>query len=268
MGGHEHSQHAGKRIALVALGPTAAGYVEYAQRLGGRFSLYDETWTCNTFTGVLEADLIFHMDDFQVQKMRVEDGNDRVGNMLTSMQKTKTPICSSRAYPEFPTSFEFPLQEVLNYFGPPAYFNNTMAYAIAYAGFCKVKSLHCYGLDYYWGDLPKLIEIGKACCEFWLGRIIERAGVSISVVKMSTMLNGGESQFYGYDTQDIKLTLDDEGALVVNFTEKAPPTAADIEERYNHMKHENIGHTGGTNGPTDPEQKLADAQAAQEARAI
>lgn len=264
MGGHQHNQHAGKRIALVALGPTAAGYVEYAQRIGGRFALYDEVWTCNTFTGILEADLIFHMDDFRVQEIREEGGNARVGNMLASMRKTKTPVCTSRAYPEYPTSFEFPLSEVLNYYGPPGYFNNTMAYAIAYAGFAKVKSLHCYGLDYFWGDQPKKIETGKACCEFWLGRIIERSKVAVSVVQMSTLMNGGKNQFYGYDTRDVRLSLSPEGSLIVGFSEKKPPTADEIEELYDHAP-ERLKYSGVANGTSNEEQELADAANPQDA---
>lgn len=267
MGGYEHNSHRGKRVALVALGPTSAGYVEYAQRLGGRFSIYDEVWSCNTFIGILEADLYFHMDDMAVQEIRAEGGNERVAQLVESVRRTKTPIITSRAYERYPTTVEFPLEEVLRYYGPPAYFNNTMAYALAYAGFAGVESLHCYGLDYYWGNNPAKIESGKACCEFWLGRIRERPGVSLGVVPMSTLMNGGKNLFYGYDhlgTRSVVLDLDETGAVKVGYEEKEPPTAEAIEDLYNHSKFDNLKHTGGPNcGIANKVQELADAQDAQ-----
>src|SRR3972149_2688144 len=79
-----------KRVALVGLGISAYDYIQHCDRNGDRRNLFDETWTVNTFCGLIEAERIFHMDDFRVQQLRAEK-NERVRHMLQAMKRFKGP---------------------------------------------------------------------------------------------------------------------------------------------------------------------------------
>ena len=47
-------------------------------------------------------------------------------------------------------------------------------------------------------------------------------------------------RLYGYDCVDVDLQNQENGAVKVRFTDRADtPTAAEIEDRYNHAKHPN-----------------------------
>lgn len=222
----------GKKVALVALGPTAAGYMELVQKAGSRRAAFDEVWVVNHLTGLLEADLIFHMDDFKIQEARAEAGNTRVKNMLEEMKATKTPIMTSRAYPEYPSATAYPLERVINE-TRSAYFNSTIAYAMAWAYVEPVDELSLFGLDFYWPNDPRRMEIGKGCAEYWIAKLQERR-CHVQVLEYSTLFNGGKPQFYGYDTQTVLLSFTPRG-VVVGFEDCDPPTAEEIEKRYTHV---------------------------------
>src|SRR5690606_26683501 len=109
--------------------------------------------------------------------------------MLDSMGNAKCPIVTSRRYERDPQSEAYPLQAVINEFGFP-YFNGTVAYAIPYAWLKGVKELSLFGCDYAWLNQPQKAERGRGCCEYWIGRVMER-GMKVRVLSMSTLLDGG-----------------------------------------------------------------------------
>lgn len=226
------------KVALVALGPTAAGYVELSQKFGSRHKMFDQTWVVNKFAGLFEADLIFHMDDFRLQERRAEAGNHVIGEMLKEMKATKTPIITSRCYEDYPSAEAYPLQEVVNTFGFP-YFNGTVSYAIAYAALKGVTELSCFGCDFAWANTPQKVERGRACCEYWIGRAMER-GMRVRVLEYSNLLDGGKPQLYGYDSQTVTIRQGASGDLVLSFEDKPLPTAEEIERRYDHTDFSNL----------------------------
>lgn len=226
------------RVAIVALGPTAAGYVEVAQKCGHRFGRFDQTWVINKFAGILEADLIFHMDDFRVQEVRAAAGNTVVAGMLGSMKVAKCPIITSREYSEYPTAQAFPLQDVINNLGFP-YFNGTCAYAIAYAAHIGVKELNLFGMDFAWEAAPKKVERGRGCCEYWIGRC-HGLGMQVNVISYSTLLDGGQPQFYGYDTCAVKMEVGSNKLVRVSLEDRPVPTAEEMEKRYDHTDFANL----------------------------
>lgn len=229
-GGPEH-------VALVALGPSSLMYNRQCEMVGGRRHFCDETWTVNTYGDVILHDMLWHMDDVRTQEIRAAGGNIKIGKMLEWIKTHEKKVMTSRAYPEYPSLVAYPLEDVVNALGIP-YFNNTTSYAIAYAIYSGVKQLTLYGFDFTYPNAHHA-EKGRACCEYWAGQAMAR-GVKVSAPDCSTFMDANlpfADRFYGYDTQDVDLKMID-GRAKFSFTDKAQlPTAAEIEDKYDHTKH-------------------------------
>jgi hypothetical protein len=226
-------------IAILGLGPSVRQFLEIAKRNGGRSSFCDEVWTINALGDVFASDRIIHMDDVRVQEIRAAASpQSNIAAMLHWLKKHPGPIVTSRLHPDYPGLVEFPLEDVLNEF-PQAYFNSTAAYAVAYAIHLKATKISCFGMDFTYPDAHDA-EKGRACVEFWLG-IAAARGIQISVPKTSSLLDAMYPQgqrFYGYDCVELDITREGE-RIKVDFTETEPPTAAEIEARYDHSRHPN-----------------------------
>lgn len=233
-------------VTILGLGPSVSVYLEMTKRLGGRGAYSNEVWGINAIGDVIRCDRIFHMDDVRVQEMRAEArpaGN--IAAMLPWLRTHPGPIYTSVVRDGYPGLIAFPLEDVLNGTresnGGAPYFNNTAAYAIAYAIHIGVKHISLFGIDF---TLPNShsAEQGRACCEFWLG-IAAARGIEISVPGQTSLLDGCASdrdRLYGYDLVDVSLVQQKGGKLKVEMTARSdPPTAADIESRYDHKKHPN-----------------------------
>lgn len=232
-------------VAILGLGESLGTFMEVAKRLGGRSAYCDEVWSINAAGDVFACDRIFHMDDLAVQEARAAARPD--GNIAAMVKWLKThpgPIYTSRLRKGYPGLVEFPLEEVLNAGhdgnGGAPYFNSTAAYAIAYAIHIGASRISLFGLDY---TLPNShsAERGRACCEFWLG-IAAARGIEITIPETSSLMDAcapEDELLYGYDCVDVSLSTRDDGSLSVAFAERAPPTAEEIEARYNHSRHPN-----------------------------
>lgn len=222
-----------ERVAIVALGPSHQQYVPVCDRYGNRFQLFDETWTVNSFANVIDSDRLFHMDDFRVQMLRAVK-NERVRNMLESLKRYKGPIYTSVEHPDYPQSRQFPLFEAISKYNT-FYFNNTMAYALAFAGLIGVKQLTLFGMDYTWPGVEGS-EGGRGCAEYWVGRL-RQSGVGVAVCQESTLLDtrqnrNDEYHLYGYDAYTLKLERQTDGKVKLRLLDKPLPTAEEIEIRY------------------------------------
>lgn len=234
-----HKQGVPKHVSIVGLGPSSQHYVEIVKGIGGRHAFCDETWVVNAHGNVLDCDRIFHMDDVRIQEIRAAARpKSNIANMLQWMRKHPGPIYTSRAHPDYPGLVEFPLQDVLNDVGYE-YFNNTVAYAIAYAIHIGVEKITFWGLDFTY---PKAhdAEKGRACCEYWIGRAMQR-GIKIAVTHKSILLDAyvpKEKRLYGYDTVDVDISEQPDRTLKIAFKERAMlPTADEIEHEYDHSRH-------------------------------
>jgi len=231
-----------ERVALVALGPSSLGYMLMAEQLGDRRRRYDEVWVVNSYASVLKADLIFHMDDMRIQEIRAKaDPDGKIAGMLHSFKTIDTPIMTSRTYPEYPSTVEYPLEEVLNVI-PYGYFTTTPPYALAYA-LCKgVKELSLFGLDYDWPG-ARATEGGKACCEFWCGLLLA-SGVDVQMCAGSTLLGAQlppKDRYYGYDTREVHTVRREDGSIKVEYKEVSElPSAAMIEKKYQAKTEEEV----------------------------
>lgn len=222
-------------VAVVGLGPSSAQYVDFCKRLGDRHAFCDETWVINAFGAVLEHDLVFHMDDVRIQQIRAEALPDsNIATMLGWLKKHPGPVMTSIAHPDYPGLVEFPLKEVVNRF-PTAYFNSTAAYAVAYAIHKGATKISLFGVDFTYPDAHDA-ERGRACVEFWLG-IAAARGIAIAMPRTTSLMDAMYPQgdrFYGYDCVELKFERVD-GLITVGMTERAAlPTAAEIEEKYDH----------------------------------
>lgn len=222
-------------IAIVALGPSSHSYVTMMEGLGGRHAFCDEVWGVNSYGDVLACDRIFHMDDVRVQEQRAVN-NPKIANMLAWMKTTAIPVYTSRNHPDYPALQEFPLEDVINSVGTD-YFNCTPAYAIAYAIYLGATRISLFGLDFTWPN-SRDAEQGRACCEYWIGRAMQR-GIQVFVVNTSTLMDSNverDLRLYGYDTLRVDVTYDGGKAKVVKTPKERIPTADEIERRYDHSK--------------------------------
>lgn len=229
-----------EHVSIVGLGPSIAQFVDITKKLGGKHAFCDEVWGINAVGDVLACDKVFHMDDIRIQESRAAaKPESNIANMVKWLKGYEGTVITSRAHPDYPCLVEFPLEAALNDLGHD-YFNNTAAYAVAYAILIGVKKISLFGCDYTYPNAHDA-EKGRACVEFWLGFARAR-GIKILLPKTTSLmdaLSDSSERLYGYDTVDVSIG-GTEGALTVAFTERAEvASAAEIEARYDHSTHPN-----------------------------
>lgn len=230
-----------KHVAILGLGPSLEQYLEITKRFGGRSKLCDEVWAINALGEVFDCDLVFHMDDVRIQEIRAKAAPaSNIAAMLAWIKRSRVPVVTSRAHPEYPALVEFPLEDVLNHLGHD-YFNSTAAYAIAFAIHTGVTKISLFGMDFTY---PKAhdAEKGRGCVEYWIGQAQAR-GIRIVLPKTTTLLDAcydRRARLYGYDTLDVAFNIQEDGSVKLGFTPReALPTAAEIEAAYDHGVHPN-----------------------------
>ena len=231
-----NEQQQDKHVAILGLGPSLDQYMEITKRMGGRSKFCDETWAINALGEIFACDLVFHMDDVRIQEIRSKAKPDsNIAAMLGWIKNSKVPIVTSRAHPDYPALVEFPLEDVLNHLGHD-YFNNTGAYAVAFAIHTGATKISLFGMDYTYPNVHDA-EKGRACVEFWLGQAHAR-GIQINLPATTTLMDSmypREARLYGYDTLNIEFNVQDDGILKVDMTPRENlPTAAEIEANYDH----------------------------------
>jgi protein-L-isoaspartate O-methyltransferase len=225
-----------KHIAILGLGPSLDQYLELTKRAGGRHKLFSETWAINALGDVFACDIIFHMDDIRIQEIRAKaKPQSNIAAMVDWIKHSPVPIVTSRSHEAYPALVEFPLEDILNDLGHD-YFNNTAAYAVAFAIHTGATIISLFGMDYTYPNVHDA-EKGRACVEFWLGQAHAR-GIKINLPKTTTLMDSmypRASRLYGYDTLDVEFNVQPDGYLKLDFKplEKLP-TAEQIEANYDH----------------------------------
>jgi hypothetical protein len=128
-----------KTVAIVGMGPSSSDYFLYNWKKKNLFRV-DEVWGINSTLGSLQADKTFIMDDLRGIEKRYPEWGDR-------LKLTKETIITCNAYPEYPTAYAYPLQQVLEVLRD-GYFLNTPAFAIGYAIATGVQELWLFGCDF------------------------------------------------------------------------------------------------------------------------
>ena len=109
------------------------------------------------------------------------------------------PIYTCELDERVPYAEEYPLPYLVGDLGC-AYFNNTVAYAIAFALWNQVSHLTIFGVDFTYKTNMHYAESGKACCEFWLAKCMEN-NINVSVAPRSNLLETNvdiKEKLYGY----------------------------------------------------------------------
>ena len=106
--------------------------------------------------------------------------------MRKYLPQAKYPIYTCELDERVPYAEEYPLPNLVEDLGC-AYFNNIVAYAIAFALWNKVSHLTVFGVDFTYKTNMHFAESGKACCEFWLAKCMEN-GIDVSVAPRSNLL--------------------------------------------------------------------------------
>lgn len=119
--------------------------------------------------------------------------------IIDKINELNIPFVAPYKYDEIPKSEAFPIEEIIKQYGSP-YFNNTIAYMIAYALVQGVQSIDLWGINQASGS-EYFYE--KGCVEFWLGVAIGK-GVTIKIGgQWSELLTNkaryGGNLLYGYN---------------------------------------------------------------------
>ena len=233
-------------VSIVALGQSKQLFIHETVRTGNPRGVADEVWTINKLGRCLKHDLLFRMDDlrefYDINRHKYIDQNgehqgvhDTFMNFLKNHDK---PIVTSKAYPEFPTAVEYPLEKVVNAIGVD-YIRTTPAYALAFAIYLGVKKVRIYGCDYNYPNDKYTAEAGRANLEFLIACAIYQ-GIDVWIAHTSTLMdknlisNKNFNSFYGYkdhvectineETQKFQISFDPEK------TDKVKKKKADREK--------------------------------------
>lgn len=214
-----------KTVAIVAMGKSCDQYVYEATNKGGKGAVADEIWAIGNQGGVLLCDRIFMMNDLdRAYKFAQERNVENVMESFKWLRTCQTPVYVSKAHPEFPSTVDYPLEEVIRHlkFG---YLNGSVAYAIGFANLIGVRHLKFYGCDYTYPD-NHVAEKGRACVEFWLMKWLLE-GKTVELAHDTSLLDNNVplgQKFYGY-SDDVRAEVVDGETRIVR--RPLMPDAAD-----------------------------------------
>lgn len=221
----------GTEVAIVAIGRSFSDFV--LSRINSY--KYDEIWGINSVGAVFHVDRTFMMDPAS----RFLDG-DMAGNQTGLGREflletpNKGPIYSCCLDERVPEIDNYPLEEVVKSLGF-AYFNNTVAYAVAFAIMKKVSKIYLYGVDFSYKENVHIAESGRGCVEFLCATAISR-GIDIQVAPRSPLLDANvpeNEKLYGYHRLDDPLIqrIVDNQLVITRSSELSVPEPVD-ERQY------------------------------------
>jgi hypothetical protein len=173
-----------KKIAIIG---TASTSVHLANDLDDSWQI----WTCNgAYDQVKRQDKHFELHDIAYLR-----SIGIIEEYLEWFKKQGSKIVLQKKYDEFPDCDSYPLQGVLDTF-KHSYFNNTIAYMIAYAMYNNpdLERLAIFGVDMA-GDG----EYGhqRPCCEFWLGYALSK-GIILDIPDNCPLIKS--THLYGFES--------------------------------------------------------------------
>jgi hypothetical protein len=155
-----------KRIAIVALGVSAQTFIQEYMSNKLMNKPYDEVWALNRGFRGYPHDKLFVMDDLRWL--------ERQSKIYTKfLQKHDKPIITCFAYPDYPNSVEYPLNDVAATIGDDIFAVNTVSYMVAYAIHIGVEEFAVFGADFSYPD-GSTAESGGQAVAYLLGMAKER----------------------------------------------------------------------------------------------
>jgi hypothetical protein len=213
-------------IAIVGLGGSYADYI--AARVASQE--FDEVWGINCIGDIIHVDKTFMMDPVS-RFLDTDNAGTQTGVARQFLKTNKKPIITCQLDKRVKHLELFPLKEVTLDLGY-CYFNNTVAYAMAYAIWKKVNKISLYGIDYTYKNVS-MAESGRACVEFWCAIAVTK-GIKLEVAHRSSLLDTNvpeNEKLYGYHRLDDPLvqTVQNGNLLITRQSEIAPPEPIDNE---------------------------------------
>ena len=218
----------GKSVALVGLGSTYADFVN--AKINS--SKFDEVWGINSIGAIFHVDRTFMMDPAS-RFLDSELAGTQTGVGREFLQNNKAPIYSCQKDKRVPAIELYPLEDVIKKLGF-CYFNNTVAYAVAFGIYSEVASISFYGIDFTYKSNVAFAEAGRACVEFWCAVGVTK-GIKIEVSKNSSLLDSNvpdNEKLYGYHRLDDPLVqkFSEKGLMIVPQTSLASPEPKEFTE--------------------------------------
>lgn len=121
----------------------------------------------------------------------VVEGTDHIG----WLRSAKIPVYMNKQWEDYPTSIEYPIDKVIEYFGRD-YFTSTIAYMLALAIIEKFERIEIYGVDLIVGTEW---EEQRQCAEYYIGWA-KGAGIDVYIPKESALLS--QQYRYGYQSSE------------------------------------------------------------------
>ncbi len=207
-------------VAIVGLGGSYSDYI--SARVASQE--FDEVWGINCIGAIIHVDKTFMMDPVS-RFLDTENAGSQTGVARRFLKENKKPIVTCQLDKRVKQLELFPLKEVATELGF-CYFNNTVAYAVAYAIWSKATKICLYGIDYTNKNVS-MAESGRACVEFWCAIAVSK-GIKIEVAHKSTLLDTNvpdNEKLYGYHRLDDPLvqTVQNGSLLISRQSEIEPP---------------------------------------------
>ena len=208
------------KVAIVGLGGSYSDYI--AARVASQE--FDEVWGINCIGGIIHVDKTFMMDPVS-RFLDTENAGTQTGVARKFLKENKKPIITCQLDKRVKNLELYPLKEIATDLGF-CYFNNTVAYAVAYAIWKKATKICMYGIDYTYKNVS-MAEAGRACVEFWCAITVCK-GIKIEVANRSTLLDTNvpdNEKLYGYHRLDDPLvqTIENGSLLITKQSEFKPP---------------------------------------------
>ena len=207
------------KIAIVGLGGSYADYI--SARVASQD--FDEVWGINCIGAIIHVDRTFMMDPV-TRFLNTENAGTQTGVAREFLTKNTRPIYSCIKHADFPAVELYPLEEVAKDTGL-CYFNNTVAYAIAYAIWKKVTKICLFGIDFTYKNV-NMAESGRACVEFWCATAISK-GIKIEIAHRSGLMDTNvpdNEKLYGYHRlEDPLVQTVENGSLLITKQSKIQP---------------------------------------------
>ncbi len=214
------------KIAIVGLGKSYSDYI--SARVASH--QFDEVWGINCIGGIIHVDKTFMMDPVS-RFLDTENAGTQTGIAREFLSNNTKPIITCQLDDRISYLELFPLKEVATELGF-CYFNNTVAYAVAYAIWAGAKAICMYGIDYTYKNVS-MAESGRACVEFWCAIAVSK-GIKIKVASGSSLLDTNvpdNEKLYGYHRLEDPLvqTVQDGSLLITKQSEIPSPEPVDHE---------------------------------------
>lgn len=196
-----------KKVTILGLGKSVYDWVTLSHQ---DFPDHGEVWTINAGALCFKHDVVFDMHtEGWIYRLKHRD----LVKIIKRREFLKThdkPVYMPKALPGFPTSVTYPLREVVETTGS-VYFSTGMSYMLAMAFCCDVEELMLWGCDFaYDPKLSKVNEPGRECCEYWVGRLVQK-GCRVAHSQHTHFMDMHKRSrgiIYGYDepvTMDVPL---------------------------------------------------------------